>query len=326
MPPITIPTIDSLPEPPTKADPVNFAARADTFLGALPDFADTTNAAITEMNKIGTGLDQQTPIAAYDPGTTYDFPDVVAGSDGYSYRCVGTAVLADDPVGSATGNWVLLNGGRPGPLPTGVPMKGGIIGLGFTKTVLESVRVHPGVCFDETGTIRLVLAAEQVVATPSITPWGYDLYLCVDGVVRTENIESMNGGASIPQTKRWIGSSFNFQNPGSSLQPHKLEGDIVRFNTSSFSPGFDVSTLEMGFSDILFFTPADRIKSFYVVFDSSAAPFDISIKRGGTVFHGLNMAAATSSGKSPAVRMFTEDTLVANKTVQTYISAIHFNR
>jgi hypothetical protein len=109
MPPITIPTIDSLPEPPTKADPVNFAARADTFLGALPDFADTTNAAITEMNKIGAGLDQQTPIAAYDPGTTYDFPDVVAGSDGYSYRCVGTAVLADDPVGSVTGNWVEIN-------------------------------------------------------------------------------------------------------------------------------------------------------------------------------------------------------------------------
>jgi hypothetical protein len=328
MPPITIPTIDSLPEPPTKADPVNFAARADTFLGALPDFADTTNAAITEMNKIGAGLDQQTPIAAYDDETTYNFPTVAAGSDGYSYRCLGTNVLGDDPVGSATGNWVLLNGGRPGPgpLPTGVPMKGGIIGLGFTKTVEASVTVHPGVCFDETGTIRLVLAAEQVVATPTSTPWGYDLYLCVDGVVRTEAIDSMNGGASIPQAKRWIGSSFNFENPGSSLQPHKLEGDIVRFNTSSFSPGFDVSTLEIGFSSILLFTPADRIKSFYLVFDSSAAPFDISIKRGGTVFHGLNMAAATSSGKSPAVRMFTEDTIVANKTVQTYVSAIHFNR
>jgi hypothetical protein len=162
MPPITIPTIDSLPEPPTKADPVNFAARADTFLGALPDFADTTNAAITEMNKIGAGLDQQTPIAAYDPGTTYDFPDVVAGSDGYSYRCVGTAVLGDDPVGSTTGNWVNLNGGQPGPLPTGVRLTGGIIGLGFTKTVEASVTVHPGVCFDSTGTIKLALAAEQV--------------------------------------------------------------------------------------------------------------------------------------------------------------------
>jgi hypothetical protein len=109
MPPITIPTIDSLPEPPTKADPVNFAARADTFLGALPDFADTTNAAITEMNKIGAGLDQQTPIAAYDDETTYNFPTVAAGSDGYSYRCLGTNVLGDDPVGSVTGNWVEIN-------------------------------------------------------------------------------------------------------------------------------------------------------------------------------------------------------------------------
>jgi hypothetical protein len=326
MPTITIPTIDSLPEPPTKADPVNFAARADTFLEALPDFANTTNAAITEMNKIGAGLDQQTPIAAYDSGTSYNFPDVVAGSDGYSYRCVGTSVLADDPVGSATGNWVMLNGGRPGPLPTGVRLTGGIIGLGFTKTVLESTTVQPGTCFDETGTIRLVLAAEQVVATPTSTPWGYDLYLCVDGVVRTEVINSMGGGASIPQAKRWIGTSFNFDNASGSLRPHKLEGDIVRFNTSIFSPGIGVSTSEIGFSSILPFTPADRIKSFYLVFDSSAAPFDISIKRGGTVFHGLNMAAATSSGKSPVVRMFTEDTIVANKTVQTYISAIHFNR
>jgi hypothetical protein len=48
-------------------------------------------------------------IAAWSDIVVYDFPDQVAGSDGYTYRCVGTNVLDDDPVGSVTGNWVNLS-------------------------------------------------------------------------------------------------------------------------------------------------------------------------------------------------------------------------
>jgi microcystin-dependent protein len=48
-------------------------------------------------------------IDAYSDIVVYNFPDQVAGSDGYTYRCVGTNVLDDDPVGSSTGNWVNLS-------------------------------------------------------------------------------------------------------------------------------------------------------------------------------------------------------------------------
>jgi hypothetical protein len=78
-------------------------------MAALPDFQEETNAAIVEMNKITSGLDQQEPIAAWeDDPASYDFPDVVAGSDGYSYRCVGTDVVGVDPVTDDGSSWVRL--------------------------------------------------------------------------------------------------------------------------------------------------------------------------------------------------------------------------
>lgn len=43
-------TITSLPTPPSRSDPVNFAARGDVFLGALPTFATEANALSAEVN------------------------------------------------------------------------------------------------------------------------------------------------------------------------------------------------------------------------------------------------------------------------------------
>lgn len=43
-------TITALPTPPTRQDPINFADRADAFLGALPTFATETNAVASEIN------------------------------------------------------------------------------------------------------------------------------------------------------------------------------------------------------------------------------------------------------------------------------------
>lgn len=44
-------TITLLPEPPSRADPTNFPARADDFLGALPTFAIETNTVASEVNE-----------------------------------------------------------------------------------------------------------------------------------------------------------------------------------------------------------------------------------------------------------------------------------
>jgi hypothetical protein len=113
MAPITLVALSTISTPPTKANPSNFASRADNFLGELPTLQTELNAAITELNKITSGLDQTTPISAYASGTTYDFPDVCAGTDGHTYRCISTSVIGDDPVGSATGDWFVLNDNTP---------------------------------------------------------------------------------------------------------------------------------------------------------------------------------------------------------------------
>lgn len=43
-------SITALPTPPTREDPLNFADRADIFLGALPTFATEANALVTDVN------------------------------------------------------------------------------------------------------------------------------------------------------------------------------------------------------------------------------------------------------------------------------------
>ena len=107
---ISLTEITDLPTPPTKASPATFAALADIFLAALPTLVTETNAALVGLNTIISGIDQTEPIAAYNAGTTYNFPDCCAGTDGYTYRCIGTSILADNPVGSITGEWVRVNG------------------------------------------------------------------------------------------------------------------------------------------------------------------------------------------------------------------------
>jgi len=44
--------------------------------------------------------------SAYDSATTYNFPDVVAYTDGYTYRCIGTNVTGEDP--STSSNWARI--------------------------------------------------------------------------------------------------------------------------------------------------------------------------------------------------------------------------
>lgn len=51
--------ITALPTPPSRDDPANFSARADDFLGALPDFA-------TEANQLATDVNNKAVEAAHD--------------------------------------------------------------------------------------------------------------------------------------------------------------------------------------------------------------------------------------------------------------------
>ena len=59
-----------------------------------------------EFTSNGTALSDAEP---WSDIVTYSFPDIVAGSDGFTYRCVEDNILNDDPVGSLTGAWINLN-------------------------------------------------------------------------------------------------------------------------------------------------------------------------------------------------------------------------
>lgn len=106
-----------------------FNTNVSDFLDYIDSFGPDLNARITEFNTvagevntnaINTAIDAaiastaaETAIAnanatVYSGIATYDYPDVVIGSDGNSYRCLGTDVTGDDPVGSTTGDWVQI--------------------------------------------------------------------------------------------------------------------------------------------------------------------------------------------------------------------------
>ena len=58
------PPISTLPSPPSRQDPANFATEADAFLGALPTFQSQVNAAGTYIDGVGTAVDADATAAA----------------------------------------------------------------------------------------------------------------------------------------------------------------------------------------------------------------------------------------------------------------------
>jgi len=58
------PPISTLPSPPSRQDPANFATEADAFLGALPTFQSQVNAAGTYIDGIGAAVDADATAAA----------------------------------------------------------------------------------------------------------------------------------------------------------------------------------------------------------------------------------------------------------------------
>ena len=58
------PPITTLPSPPSRQDPANFADEADAFLGALPDFGDEANALASYVDGVAATVDSDAAAAA----------------------------------------------------------------------------------------------------------------------------------------------------------------------------------------------------------------------------------------------------------------------
>lgn len=265
--PISVSQLTPLPTPPQKTDPANFAKRADSFLAALPDFTTKFNNNVVNLNNIGSGLDQQEPIAAYSAVTTYNFPKVVAGSDGYSYRCVGTSVSGDNPVGSVTGNWVHLgsrvsdtsygsswNGvadiapsknavydylegsiEKRNTQVTGVRVEGCIFGLDIT-TSGQVITVTPGACLDSTETVAMALTANAtwtVASTNNLETYLFLVRLVADGTFTVKGYSTYAGPSSDVLVDKWRFISWAKNNGSGVLMSYRQVGDRVDWLTSN---------------------------------------------------------------------------------------------
>lgn len=117
-------TITTLPTPPSRSDPINFADRADAFLGALPTFGDQANAVAAEVNADATAASTaktQAEAAAatalatantdiWVSGTTYAVGVVRYSPITFlSYRRKTAGAGTTDPSADAT-NWQLVAG------------------------------------------------------------------------------------------------------------------------------------------------------------------------------------------------------------------------
>jgi hypothetical protein len=312
---LSIPPITSLPQPPLKTDPANFAERADTFLDALPDFVAETNTAIGEMNKITSGLDQQSPIAAYSAATTYDFPDVVAGSDGYSYRCVGTSVTGVDPttddgtywrklgVGFAsevealagtedgkalspeTGKAMIRAMAIPEP-PSGVSAVENVAGMNLRRTGANQITVSKGACLDSTLTTPLALTADTAVTIPAAANTLYHVFvvrLVSDGSITVKTYTSEAAVASDGTVDRWRWIGW-WRTVGDSTCAHMI-------NSGEYYAGYKASNFVLSTSigssyatvDHSSFIPVDRVVLIlYGARDGSVSNGDILASDDGT--------------------------------------------
>jgi len=117
-------TITTLPTAPSRSDPINFADRADEFLGALPTFGDQANAVASEVNGYAsnaqTAKTQAEAAAAaalatantslWVSGTTYAVGVVTYSPITFlSYRRKTSGAGTTDPSADAT-NWQLVAG------------------------------------------------------------------------------------------------------------------------------------------------------------------------------------------------------------------------
>jgi hypothetical protein len=100
-----------------KTDPTNFPTKINTFMATFPAIADQMNAMALGMNalapsiSLAAGIAASSAAAAYNPATSYAWPNIVSGSDGCTYRCTVSPgpLVGENPVGSVTGHWVIIS-------------------------------------------------------------------------------------------------------------------------------------------------------------------------------------------------------------------------
>jgi len=92
------------------------------------------------------------------------------------------------------------------PLPGNTYVTGGMYGLEYSYTSANSITVDAGICYDSLNTTLLTGSVSQVVAIGTTINQIYNLFLCDDGLVKTDtNVEGTTLLAGSVTALRWIG-------------------------------------------------------------------------------------------------------------------------
>lgn len=165
----TAPTpITALPTAPSRADPANFAVRADAFLGALATFRAETNALGTNAFNNATeaaasatsatasasaaaaasaAINVTANVSAWVSGTTYSLGAVVYSPTNWqNYRRIVAGAGTTDPSADAT-NWRAVGFGPAhiGPDPNQVPLNQHLGRMAFLDAVSQPVTPGGGI-------------------------------------------------------------------------------------------------------------------------------------------------------------------------------------
>ena len=140
------------------------------------------------------------------------------------------------------------------PLP-GTLVTGDMYGLEYSYTSANSITVDAGICYDSLNTTVLTGSTTQVVTVGSVINTIYNLFLCDDGLVKTDtNVNGTTLLAGSVTALRWIG--FVLTNSAGDVNPFVMSGDRLRL-----TPYITVGSLTtaMTMTDLSSFVPATRV-------------------------------------------------------------------
>jgi len=142
------------------------------------------------------------------------------------------------------------------PLPGNTYVTGDMYGLEYSYTSANSITVDAGICYDSLNTTLLTGSASQVVAIGTTINQIYNLFLCDDGLVKTDtDVEGTTLLAGSVTALRWIG--FVLTNSAGNIVEFKHSGDILSYPVHVVS-GIGTTKTAIDFSGVV---PVSRVNS-----------------------------------------------------------------
>jgi len=142
------------------------------------------------------------------------------------------------------------------PLPGNTYVTGGMYGLEYSYTSANSITVDAGICYDSLNTTILTGSASQVVAIGTTINQIYNLFLCDDGLVKTDtDVEGTTLLAGAVTALRWIG--FVLTDSAGNIVEFKHSQDVLSYPVHVVS-GIGTTKTAIDFSNVV---PVSRVNS-----------------------------------------------------------------